>query len=415
MNVAIGSQTVPRSVVVTEMTATTSLADGLDETWAALVAGASGIRALIDPELDRYALPVRIGGTLRNDPGKSITRVERRRLSFVEQMALMLVRRLWPAEDIAATDPERVAVSIGTGLGGGEVLVRSVDALRADGFRKVPPLAVPMIMPNGPAAVVGLEICAKGGVHTPVSACSSGSEAVAQAWRLVATGEADVVVAGGVEGRIGAVPLASFSSMRALSTRNDSPREASRPFDQDRDGFVFGEAGALLLVEAEEHARARGAAIRGRLLGAGITSDAYHLVAPTPDGDGIARAMRKAIQVADVDPRDIGHVNAHATSTRIGDLAEAFAIAQVTPAAAVYAPKSATGHSIGAAGALEAALTLLTLRDGRTPPTLNLDRADQKIEIDVSARLRRLQGVELAISNSVGFGGHNVSLVLGRA
>lgn len=275
-------------------------------------------------------------------------------------------------------------------------------------------MSVPMVMPNGPAATVGLEIGAKGGVYTPVSACSSGSEAVAQAWRLIRTGEADAVVAGGVEGQIDAVSIASFSMMRAMSTRNDEPERASRPFDQDRDGFVFGEAGALLLLESEEHARGRGATIHGRVLGAGITSDAHHIVAPDPQGAGIARAMRISLATASLTSDQVDHVNAHATATPVGDAAEAAAISAVAPHASVYAPKSALGHSIGAVGALEAIITILTLREQIVPPTLNLDNLDPAIDLDVVRALPRRQAIEYAVSNSIGFGGHNVALAFGR-
>jgi beta-ketoacyl ACP synthase len=287
--------------------------------------------------------------------------------------------------------------------------------MRDGGYRKVSPMSVPMVMPNGPAATVGLEIGAKAGVFAPVSACSSGSEAIAHAWRLITTGEADVVVAGGVEGHIDAVPIASFAMMRAMSTRNDEPERASRPFDRDRDGFVFGEAGALLVLESERHARARGAQIHGRVLGAGITSDAYHIVASEPEGIGAARAMRKAICTAGLEVSDIQHVNAHATSTSIGDASEANAITAVTPQASVYAPKSALGHSIGAVGALESILTMLTLRDQIVPPTLNLDNRDLEMDLDIVASAPREQRIDFALNNSFGFGGHNVALAFGRA
>lgn len=280
VNEASATQSRNHCVVVTGYTASTSLADGADETWNHLLRGSSGIGELSDPFVEEYDLPVRIGGKLHLHPGEHLTRVERRRTSFVEQMALVLIRRLWADAGLEDMDGERLAVSVGTGLGGGDALLSAVDTMRALGHRKVSPMSVPMIMPNGPAALIGLETGAKAGVHTPVSACSSGSEAIAQGWRLIATGEADVVVAGGLEGPIDAVPIASFSAMRAMSTRNSEPELASRPFDRDRDGFVFGEAGALILLESEDHARARNARAHARVLGAGITSDAHHIVAP---------------------------------------------------------------------------------------------------------------------------------------
>ncbi|MGW5571943.1 KasA/KasB family beta-ketoacyl-ACP synthase [Nocardia thailandica] len=414
MNVAIASET-RREVVVTGFAATTALADTMDETWSLLRAGRSGIRALPAAFLDDHDLPVRIGGPLTASPDAGLTRVEQRRHSYVERLALTLTRRLWASAGAPEVDPERLAVSVGTGLGGGDALVDAVDAMRAGGYRKVSPLAVPMVMPNGPAAVVSLEIGARAGAFAPVSACSSGSEALAQAWRLIGAGEADMVVAGGVEGHIHAVPIAGFAMMRAMSTRNDEPELASRPFDRARDGFVFGEAGALMILESAEHARARGAEVHGRVLGAGITSDAFHIVASDPAGTGAARAMRTAIRNAGLSPADIGHVNAHATSTSLGDASEAAAIAAVVPHASVYAPKSALGHSIGAVGALESLLTVLTLRDRIVPPTLNFESADPGVDLDVVAGAARAERAEYAVSNSFGFGGHNVALAFGRA
>ncbi|BAH49480.1 KasA/KasB family beta-ketoacyl-ACP synthase [Rhodococcus opacus] len=403
-----------RPVVVTAFAATTSIADDVDGTWEGLLRNRTGISVLEESFVDEYDLPVRIGGKLTAHPAEHLTRVEQRRLSFVEQSALVLGRRAWANAGSPSVDGERLAVAIGTGLGGGDALVGAVDAMRANGYRTVSPMSVPMVMPNGPAATVGLEIGAKAGVFAPVSACSSGSEAIAHAWRLIATGEADVVMAGGVEGQIDAVPIASFAMMRAMSTRNHDPGRASRPFDRDRDGFVFGEAGAVLVLESEEHARSRGAEIHGRILGAGITSDAYHIVAPDPQGAGIARAMRKALTTAGLRGADVDHVNAHATSTSVGDVSEAAAIAAVAGQASVYAPKSALGHSIGAVGALEAILTVLTVREQIVPPTLNLDNQDPDVDLDVVAGSPRRQRIDYALSNSIGFGGHNVALAIGR-
>ncbi|MFE3986354.1 KasA/KasB family beta-ketoacyl-ACP synthase [Nocardia tengchongensis] len=414
MSVAIGTET-RRGVVVTAMAATTCLGSDVETTWSRLLAGDSGIGALTDDFVAEYDLPVRIGGRLVTQPGERLTRIEQRRMSFVQQLALVLGRQVWQEAGTPEVEAERLVVAIGTGLGGGEALIDAVDLMRSAGYRKVPPMTVPMVMPNGPAATVGLEIGAKGGVYAPVSACASGAEAIAHAWRSIATGEADVAVAGGVEGHIDAVPIASFAMMRALSTRNDEPARASRPFDRDRDGFVFGEAGALLVLESEEHARARGARILGRVLGAGITSDGYHITGTSPDGDGAARAMRKALAAAGLTGADIDHVNAHATGTRIGDASEAKAITAVTPRASVYAPKSALGHSVGAVGALEAILTLRTLAEQIAPPTLNFETPDPDIDLDVVADKPRCQELRYALSNSFGFGGHNVTLALAPA
>ncbi|MFD4267058.1 KasA/KasB family beta-ketoacyl-ACP synthase [Rhodococcus sp. NPDC058481] len=404
------------NVVVTSLAASTSIAGDVDATWKGLLAGESGIDVLEDPFIAEYDLPVRIGGHLKVSPDDALSRVEIRRMSFVERLALVLGRQVWQNAGSPEVDKDRLGVVLGTGLGGGEALIDAVDKIKTQGYRKVSPFSVQMVMPNGPAAVVGLELGARAGVITPVSACSSGSEAIAHAYRMLIMGDADIVVTGGVEGQIDPVPIASFAMMRALSTRNDDPRAASRPFDKDRDGFVFGEAGALMVLETEEHAKARGATIHARLMGAGITSDGYHIVAPHPEGTGAARAMARAIQTAGLAKSDITHVNAHATATPIGDTAEALAIkAAVGGHAAVYAPKSALGHSIGAVGALEAVLTVLSVRDGVIPPTLNLDNQDPEIDLDVVKGEPRYGQIDFALNNSFGFGGHNVALAFGRA
>ncbi|MFD6857651.1 KasA/KasB family beta-ketoacyl-ACP synthase [Rhodococcus sp. NPDC060090] len=404
-----------RNVVVTALATTTSIAGDVDATWKGLLAGESGIGTL-SGFVDEFDLPVRIGGTLKVDPDESLSRVEIRRMSFVERLALTLSRTVWSNAGSPEVDQDRLGVVIGTGLGGGDALIDAVDKLRDGGYRKVSPFVVQMVMPNGPAATVGLELGARAGVLTPVSACSSGSEAIANAHRMIAMGDADIVVTGGVEGRLDAVATASFAMMRALSTRNDDPQGASRPFDKDRDGFVFGEAGALMVLESEEHAKARGATIHARVLGSGITSDGFHIVAPDPNGTGAARAMTRAIETAGLSKSDIGHVNAHATATPIGDVAEAKAIgAAVGNHAAIYAPKSALGHSIGAVGALEAALTVLALREGVIPPTLNLENQDPDIDLDVVHGEPRYGQIDFALNNSFGFGGHNVALAFGRA
>lgn len=404
------------NVVVTSMVATTSVGEDLDSTWKGLLAGESGIKTLTDDWVEEYALPVRFGGRLVKDPTDEVSRVQARRMAYVERIAYMMCKRLWVHAGEPDVEKDRLGVVIGTGVGGGDALIEADRIMKTTGnYRKVSPLAVPMSMPNGPAAVVGLEIGAKAGVITPISACSSGSEAIAHAWRQIVMGDADMVVTGGVEGQIGAVPIASFAMMRAMSTRNEDPAAASRPFDKDRDGFVFGEAAALMVIEREDHARARGAHIHARVLGAGITSDGYHLVAPDPEGTGAARAMKRAMSTAGLSASDITHVNAHATSTSVGDTAEAFAInAAIGDHAAVYAPKSALGHSIGAVGALESVLTIKSIEEGVIPPTLNLDNQDPEINLDVVHGEPRYGQIEYAINNSFGFGGHNVALAFGR-
>jgi beta-ketoacyl ACP synthase len=401
--------------VVTAVEATTALAADIESTWKGLLAGESGIRVLEDDFVTKWDLPVRIGGHLVDNIDEHMTRIDMRRMSYVQRMSKLLAGRLWETASRPEVDPDRFAVVIGTGLGGGEKIVETYDAMNEGGPRKVSPLAVQMIMPNGAAAVAGLELGARAGVITPVSACSSGSEAIAHGWRQIVMGDADFAVVGGVEGGIEALPIAAFSMMRAMSTRNDDPAGASRPFDKNRDGFVFGEAGCMMIIETEEHALARGAKPLARLMGAGITSDAFHMVAPAADGLRAGQAMKRAMETAGLDPKDIQHVNAHATATPIGDTAEANAIRVAgVDHAAVYAPKSALGHSIGAVGALESALTVLALRDGVIPPTLNYETPDPEIDLDVVAGEPRYGDYQYAINNSFGFGGHNVALAFGR-
>ena len=402
-------------VVVTAVTATTSISPDIESTWKGLLAGESGIHVLEDEFVTKWDLQVKIGGHLKEPLDPLMTRLELRRMSYVQRMAKYLGNQLWETAGSPEVDGDRFAVVIGTGLGGGEKIVEMYDAMNEGGPRKVSPLAVQMVMPNGAAAVVGLELGARAGVITPVSACSSGSEAIAHAWRQIVMGDADFAVCGGVEGGIEALPIAAFSMMRAMSTRNDNPEGASRPFDKNRDGFVFGEAGALMIIETEEHAKARGAKPLARLMGAGVTSDAYHMVAPAPDGQRAGKAIVRSMELAGLSPKDIDHVNAHATATPIGDTAEANAIRVAgVEHAPVYAPKSALGHSIGAVGALESVLTVLSLRDGVIPPTLNYETPDPEIDLDVVAGEPRYGDYQYAINNSFGFGGHNVALTFGK-
>ncbi|BBX73110.1 beta-ketoacyl-ACP synthase [Mycobacterium shinjukuense] len=404
-------------VVVTGVAMTTALATDAETTWKLLLDCQSGIRTLDDPFVEQFDLPVRIGGHLLEEFDHQLTRIELRRMGYLQRMSTVLSRRLWENAGSPEIDTNRLMVSIGTGLGSAEELVFSYDDMRARGMKAVSPLAVQKYMPNGAAAAVGLERHAKAGVMTPVSACASGSEAVARAWQQIVLGEADAAICGGVETRIEAVPIAGFAQMRiVMSTNNDNPAGACRPFDRDRDGFVFGEAGALLLIETEESAKARGANILARIMGASITSDGYHMVAPDPNGERAGHAMTRAIQLAGLTPGDIDHVNAHATGTQVGDLAEGRAInlALAGHRPAVYAPKSALGHSVGAVGAVESILTVLALRDQVIPPTLNLENLDPEIDLDVVAGKPRPGDYRYAINNSFGFGGHNVAIAFGR-
>lgn len=405
------------NVVVTGIAMTTALATDAETTWKLLLDNQSGIRTLDDPFVQEFDLPVRIGGHLLEEFDHQLTRVELRRMSYLQRMSTVLSRRLWENAGSPEVDTNRLMVSIGTGLGSAEELVFSYDDMRARGMKAVSPLAVQKYMPNGAAAAVGLERHAKAGVLTPVSACASGSEAIAHAWQQIVLGEADAAICGGVETRIEAVPIAGFSQMRiVMSTKNDDPAGACRPFDRDRDGFVFGEAGALMLIETEDSAKARGANILARLMGAGITSDGFHMVAPDPNGERAGHAITRAVHLAGLSPGDIDHVNAHATGTVVGDLAEAKAIntALGNNRPAVYAPKSALGHSVGAVGAVESILTVLALRDQVIPPTLNLVNLDPDIDLDVVAGKPRPGDYRYAVNNSFGFGGHNVAITFGR-
>ena len=405
------------NVVVTGIAMTTALATDAETTWKLLLDNQSGIRTLEDSFVEEYDLPVRIGGHLLEEFDHQLTRIELRRMGYLQRMSTILGRRLWENAGAPDLDTDRLAVSIGTGLGSAEELVFGYDEMRVRGYRAISPLTVQKYMPNGAAAAVGLERHAKAGVMTPISACASGAEGVARAWQQIVLGEADIAICGGVETKIEAVPIAGFSNMRiVMSTNNDDPAGACRPFDKDRDGFVFGEGGALLVIETEEHAKARGANILARIMGASVTSDGFHMVAPDPNGERAGHAISRAIQLAGLVPSDIDHVNAHATGTQVGDVAEGKAINKALGSnrPAVYAPKSALGHSVGAVGAVESILTVLALRDQVIPPTLNLVNLDPEIDLDVVAGTPRPGDYRYAVNNSFGFGGHNVAIAFGR-
>ncbi|HWB66235.1 MAG TPA: beta-ketoacyl-ACP synthase II [Mycobacteriales bacterium] len=404
----------PVDVVVTGLGATTPLGGDLPSTWRGLLAGQSGARRL-DAEW-AADLPVRIAAPAAAEPTEVLDRAEARTLDRSQQFAVIAAREAWLDAGEPEVPPERLAVVLSSGIGGVVTLLEQYDVLRSRGPRRVSPHTVPMIMPNGPAAAVALRLGARAGAHAPVSACASGAEAVAVGLDLIRSGRADVVVCGGAEAAIHPLPLAAFAAMRALSTRNDEPTAASRPFDKQRDGFVLGEGAAVLVLESREHAAARGAAAIARLAGAGMANDAHHVAAPEPSGAGAARAMSAALADAGLGPADIGHVNAHATSTPAGDVAEALAIRTTfgdrTDTLPVVATKSCTGHLLGAAGALEAAFSCLALRDGVAPAIRNLDDPDDEVVLDL-VRLtdRRLVAGQAVLSNSFGFGGHDVALV----
>ena len=409
-----------RRVVVTGLGATTPIGRDVPSTWDAALGGTSGAAPLLHDWVQQYSLPVTFACELAEPADARLSRSEIKRLDPSGQYALIAAREAWADAGNPEPEPERLMVALASGIGGVWTLLSAYDTLKEKGPRRVMPLTVPMLMPNGPAAAVGLEVGARGGVITPVSACASGAEALANGLELIRDGKADIVVTGGTEAIIHPLPIAGFAAMQALSTRNDDPVAASRPYDSDRDGFVIGEGAAVLVLEAYEHAVARGAKIYGELAGAGLTSDGYHIAAPEPEGVGAARAIRAALESADARPSDVVHLNAHATSTPVGDLAELKAIRAALGAAtdqvAVSATKSMTGHLLGAAGALESIFTVLALRDEVAPPTINLDRPDPALDVDVvGAEPRKLPaGDVLALNNSFGFGGHNVALAFRR-
>jgi 3-oxoacyl-[acyl-carrier-protein] synthase II len=401
-------------VVVTGLGATTPLGGDVASTWEAMVAGRSGVSALTQPWAEQ--LPVRIAAQLAVEPTEVIDRVQARRLDRAEMTALVASREAWADAGTPDVDRERLAVVIGTGIGGALTLLAQDDILEASGPRRVSPFTVPMLMPNGPAAHVGLELKAQGGVHCPASACATGAEAIAWALDILRAGRADIVVAGGTEAVIHPLPIAGFASMRAMSTRNDEPEKASRPWDKGRDGFVLGEGAGIVVLEKAEHARARGAKIYARLAGAGMTSDGFDIVQPHPDGDGAVRAIARALRDADIDPADVMHVNAHATSTPVGDMAEIKALHRALGDHPVLtSTKSMTGHLLGAAGAVESIAAILAVHHGVVPPTINLDDPDDALDLEVAAHKARHLDIPAALNNSFGFGGHNAALVFARA
>jgi 3-oxoacyl-[acyl-carrier-protein] synthase II len=402
-------------VVVTGLGATTPLGGDVPTFWAGLLAGRSGVVALTQDWAE--ALSVRIAAPMIDDPAAQMPRVQARRLDRSEQAAIVAARQAWAdagftgRTDEVGLDPSRVAVVIGTGIGGVTSLLTQYDIYLDKGPSRVSPLLIPMNMPNGPAAYVGLEIGARAGVHTTVSACASGSEAIAHGLDLIQLGRADIVVVGGTEACIHPLNIAGFAQMRAMSTRNDEPERASRPFDKGRDGFVLGEGAGVLVLERASSAAARGRTPYAVLAGAGITSDSYDIVAPDPAGSGQKRAAQFAIDRSGIDKSEVVHVNAHATSTPAGDGAEAKWIAELLgEQTMVSATKSMTGHLLGAAGAVEAIATVLAVHHDTVPPTINLDDPDDEVRVDVPREARQVR-VPAALNDSFGFGGHNTALL----
>ena len=401
-----------QKIVVTGLGATTPLGGDVHSTWQALLAGESGISTLEQPWVELHQLPVTFAGQAKVKAKDILSVPETKRLDPSSQFALIAAREAWADAGKPEVDPERLSVEFATGIGGVWTLLDAYDVLKESGPRRVLPMTVPMLMPNGPAAAIGMDIAARGGVRTSVSACASSTEAIANAILRLQSGEIDVVVAGGAEAAIHPLPIAAFASMHALSRNNENPTKASRPYDTARDGFVMGEGAGALVLETESHAKARGAKIYAELVGGAVTSDAHHITAPDPEGAGAARAVIAALKQANAKLEEVVHINAHATSTPVGDIAEYVALKRVfgdhLKNICFSATKSSTGHLLGGAGAIEAIFTVLALHERTAPPTINLENQDPEIPLDVVTSPRKLpDGPILAISNSFGFGGHN--------
>ncbi len=408
-------------VVVTGLGATTPLGGDVPSTWEGMLAGRSAATALTD---DGYAsLPARIAARAAVDPATVLDRVQARRLDRCEQFAIVAAREAWADAGAPEVPPERLGVVVSSGIGGVASTIAAYDTLRERGWQRLSPFTVPMLMPNGSAGWIGIELGARAGVHTTVSACASGAEAIGYAIDMIRMGRADVVLAGGTEAAIIPLNIAAFAAMRALSTRNDEPERASRPFDRGRDGFVLGEGAGMLVLESAEHAQRRGAQVLAVAAGSGYSADAHHIAQPEPSGHGIVAAIQAVLADAGLDPDQVVHVNAHATSTPAGDVVEGQAIAAALGAAAdgvvVSATKSMTGHLLGGAGAVEAVATILALRDRVAPPTINLDDPDEDVRVDIATKPRELaphgRAPMAALNNSFGFGGHNVALAFTAA
>ena len=408
-------------VVITGLGAVTPLGGDVPSTWQAMLAGVSGVRALDDDWAQR--LPCQIAARAAVDPATAIDRVQARKLDRCEMFALLAAREAWADAGSPRVDAERLGVVVASGIGGIGSVLAAYDTLKEKGWSRLSPFTVPMLMPNGSAGWISLELGAMAGVHTPVSACASGAEAIGYAIDMIRSGRADVVVAGGTEAAILELNVGAFAAMRALSLRNDEPERASRPFDRGRDGFVLGEGAGILVLESQAHAAARGARVYAVAAGAGYSGDAHHIAQPDPEGAGAVLAIRRAMADAGVLAAQVTHVNAHATSTPAGDLVEAQAIAAALGEAAssvvVSATKSMTGHLLGGAGAVESVAAVLALRERTAPPTINLDDPEDDLGVEIAVKPTDLhqRGSEpmAVINNSFGFGGHNVAVVFADA
>ena len=407
-----------RRVVVTGLGALTPIGKNVSETWTNALAGKSGIVKINQPWSE--GLAAQIAGLVTVDPFEVLDRVSARRMDRSTQLGVIAVKEAWADAGSPDINKERLGVFFGTGIGGLSTVLEQYDILNSRGPDRVNPMTVPMIMPNSAAAMVGLEVGARAGVHSPVSACATSAEAIAGALEMIRNNRADIVVAGGTEACVNRLAIAAFASMRALSTRNEEPELASRPYDINRDGFVMGEGAGALILEEEQHAIKRGAKIYGVVSGAGMSSDGYHIAAPEPEGAGAARAMKFALNDANAKASDVVHINAHATSTPVGDIAEYKAMRSALGGAldnvVVTATKSMTGHLLGGAGAVESVFTLLGLKEGLIPPTLNLDNQDEEIKVNVAKDkpFKLSSDANFALNNSFGFGGHNVCIAFSK-
>jgi 3-oxoacyl-[acyl-carrier-protein] synthase II len=408
-------------VVVTGLGAITPVGADVASTWQALLAGRSGAVALTEDWAAE--LPARIAAWAVVDPATLIDRVVARRMDRCEQFALVAAREAWADAGSPEVDGDRLGVVVSSGIGGVASTLNAYDILKEKGWGRVPPFTVPMLMPNGSAGYIGIELGATAGVHTTVSACASGAEAIGYGIDMIRSGRADVVVAGGTEAAIMQLNIAAFAAMRALSTRNDEPERASRPFDKGRDGFLLGEGAGVVVLESAEYAASRGARVYAVAAGAGYSSDAHHIAQPEPGGTGIRKAIERALANAEVTPEQIVHINAHATSTPAGDVVEAQAAAAAlgehAAGVVMSSTKSMTGHLLGGAGAVESVAAILALRDKVAPPTINLEDPDDDAGLTISAEPQELkargQGPMAVLNNSFGFGGANVALVLTTA
>jgi 3-oxoacyl-[acyl-carrier-protein] synthase II len=404
------------TIVVTGIGATSPLGGNVRDSWEALLRKESGIRTLTEEWVQTYELPVTFAGRVKVPAVDVLERLELKRLDPSAQLAVIAAREAWKDAGEPGDAKERILVDFATGIGGLGTLLDAWDVMKEKGARRVLPMTIPMLMPNAAAAAISMDLTTRGGARTCVSACASGTESIANAVEHLRQGAADVVICGGTESVIHPLPIAAFAAMHALSTRNDEPARASRPYDVSRDGFVLGEGAAVLVLETKEHAEARGAKIYAEIAGGAVTSDAHHITAPDPEGHGAARAVLDALANSGVTADDVNHINAHATSTPVGDIAEYTALHRVfgdrIAEIPVSATKSSTGHLLGGTGALEAVFTVLAAHEKIAPPTINLDDQDEKIPLDVVVEPRALPDDVIAISNSFGFGGHNAVIVV---